>query len=133
MAGIVLIVLAVVVFLGYFWRRPEAEPQEKITSTGVVEQVIGGKGGSVQYVVRFTGERNRSFLGRTVPYTGSVSKYEDGKLAHIRYWFGKKGTPGVEILDEELTKAAEKSPRAFRWCLVLSPVLLALGILLLMI
>lgn len=133
MAGIILIAAAVTVFLASFSHKPEQPPQEKVTSTGVVEQVHGGEGGSAQYTVRFTGARNRSFVAKTGFYCGKTDKYEDGKLVHIRYWFGKKGTPSVEILDDALTKVEGKSSRAFRWCLVLSPVLLVLGILLLVI
>lgn len=131
MIGIILIVAAVAVFLGYFLCKPKTEPQQKVTGTGVVEQVHGADTGSAQYTVRFTGARNRSFLAKTGRYSGKTGKYADGKLVHIRYWFDKKGRPGVEILDEELIKVAEKSKNGSRWCLILSPVLLVLGILLL--
>lgn len=133
MAGIILIAAAVIVFLASFFRRPEQPPQEKVTSTGVVEQAQGTESGAVQYTVRFTGARNRSFLARTGRYTGNTGKYQEGKLVHIRYWFDKKGRPGVEILDEELTAISEKSRNISRWCLVFSLVLLVLGILLLII
>jgi hypothetical protein len=125
-----LIAAAVAVFLVSFFYKPEQPPQEKITSTGVVEQVHGGEGGSAQYTVRFTGARNRSFVAKTGFYRGETHKYEDGKLVHIRYWFDPKGRPGVEILDGELVEMPEKARNA-RWCQLLSLALLALGILLL--
>lgn len=86
---------------------------EKITSTGVVEKLIG-ENGKARYIVRFTGEQNRSFLAKTAWYTGPVEKYPVGKLVHIRYWFDKKGRPGLEIIDPEL-KQTEKKVVAF-WC-----------------
>ena len=90
-----------------FLRKEEA-PEEKVTSTGVVEKLIG-EGGKAEYVVRFTGQQNRSYLAKTVPYTGPVDKYPVGKLVHIRYWFGKKGKAGLEIIDPELTPVQKKT------------------------
>lgn len=81
---------------------------QKITSTGVVEQAVESDGGT-RYVIRFTGEKNRSFLAKTAAYTGDTEKYEEGKLVHIRYWFDKKGNPGVEIMDDTLTPLPAKS------------------------
>ena len=81
---------------------------QTVTSTGVVEQAVQADGGT-RYVIRFTGEKNRSYLAKTVPYTGDTGKYEEGKLVHIRYWFGKKGKPGAEIIDDALTPVPERS------------------------
>ena len=81
---------------------------QKITSTGVVEQAIESDNGT-RYVIRFTGEKNRSFLVKTAPYTGDTKKYEEGKLVHIRYWFDKKGNPGAEIIDPALTPVPDKA------------------------
>lgn len=131
MAGIILIAAAVAVFLVSFFYKPEQPPQEKVTSTGVVEQVHGGEGGSVQYTVRFTGARNRSFVAKTGFYCGKTHKYEDGKLVHIRYWFDGKGRPGVELIDGELTGLPEKARNTARQCQMLSLVLLLLGVFLL--
>lgn len=131
MAGSILIAAAVAVFLISFFYKPEQPPQEKITSTGVVEQVHGGEGGSAQYTVRFTGARNRSFVAKTGFYRGETHKYEDGKLVRIRYWFDSKCRPGVEILDGELTEMPAKTRNAARRCQLLSLALLALGIVLL--
>lgn len=133
MLGFLMIGLAVFSFAGYLILKPETESENKVTGTGVVEQVLGAESGAVQYTVRFTGARNRSFVAKTGRYTGNIGKYEDGKLVHIRYWFDKKGRPAVELLDEELTGVSEKSRNVSLWCLVFSPVLLALGILLLII
>lgn len=131
MAGIILIAAAAVILAGYFFRKPEQPPQEKITSTGVVEQVYGAETGTAQYSIRFTGARNRSFVAKTGGYRGDIGKYMDGKLVHIRYWFDAKGRPGVEILDEALIQSTSPARNTARWCLVVSPVLLVLGILLL--
>lgn len=131
MAGIILIAAAVTVFLASFFHKPEQPPQEKVTSTGVVEQVHGGEGSSVQYTVRFTGARNRSFVAKTGFYCGKTDKYEDGKLVHIRYWFDQKGRPGVELLDRELTELPKKARNTARRWQILSLALLVLGIVLL--
>ena len=131
MAGIILIAAAAAVFLVSFFHKPEQPPQEKVTSTGVVEQVHGGEGGSAQYTIRFTGARNRSFVAKTGFYCGKTDKYEDGKLVHIRYWFDGKGRPGVELLDGELTGLPEKARNTARRWQILSLALLVLGIVLL--
>ncbi len=106
MVGIILIVLSIAVFAVFLSKKPEKIPEEKITSTGVVEQAHNTDG-ATWYVIRFTGERNRSYLAKTPGYIGETEKYEDGKLVHIRYWFGKKA-PGAEILDEALTPVPRK-------------------------
>lgn len=131
MAGSILIAAAVAVFIISFFYKPEQPPQNKVTSTGVVEQVHTGEGGNVQYTVRFTGARNRSFLAKTGSYSGKTHKYEDGKLVHIRYWFDSKGRPGAELLDEELTLLQGESRNAARRWQILSLALLVLGIVLL--
>ena len=104
--GAILMVAAAVAAWAYVICMPEKEPQEKKIGTGVVEQVYT-KDGATRYVIRFTGEKNRSYLAKTPGYNGNTAKYEDGKLVRINYWFGKKA-PGVEILDQELTAAPEK-------------------------
>lgn len=124
--GIVLILLSIAAGARYLVDRQEKIPEEKITGTGVVEQVLT-KDGATSYVIRFTGEKNKSYLAKTPGYTGNTEKYEDGKFVHIRYWFGKK-TPGAEILDEELT-AVSKAGQSKIW-LVASILQLIVGILL---
>ena len=98
---------AICAVIPLFLRKEEA-PEDKITSTGVVEKLIG-EGTKAEYVVRFTGQQNRSYLARTVLYSGPVDKYPVGKLVHIRYWFGKKGQAGLEIIDPELTPIPKKA------------------------
>ena len=123
----ILFALAAVIFAIPFFRQQEKEPEEKVTGTGVVEKVIG-ESGRAQYVVRFTGAQNRSYLGRTPLYTGNTDKYAEGKLVHIRYWFGKKGKPGVEITDEALARVEQKPVRLRLCCWLLGAVLLELGV-----
>lgn len=119
--------LAAVAAWAYVFSMPEKEPEEKVKSTGVVEQVLSSRDGTC-YVIRFTGEKNKSYLAKTVGYTGNTEKYEDGKLVHIHYWFGKKA-PGAEILDEELTAVPQKSKG--KLLLIVSAVLFLAGIVLL--
>lgn len=124
MIGAILMLLAAVAAWAYVFSMPEKEPQEKVKSTGVVEQALTGDG-ITRYVIRFTGEKNRSYLAKTVGYTGNTEKYEEGRLVHINYWFGKKA-PGVEILDEELTAVPQKSKGQL--LLIASAVLFIAGI-----
>lgn len=104
--GIILILLSAGAFAGFLMKRPEEAPQEKQTGTGVIEYVIPGAE-ATGYVIRFTGQRNKSHLAKTPAYIGKTEKYPEGKFVHIRYWFGKK-TVGAEIIDEELTAVARK-------------------------
>lgn len=126
MLGAILMLAAAVAAWVYVFSMEEKEPEEKVKSTGVVEQAIS-TGGATAYVIRFTGEKNKSYLAKTVGYTGATEKYEDGKLVHINYWFGKKA-PGVEILDGELTEVPPKSKGLL--LLIGSAVLFVAGILL---
>ena len=119
--------VAAVTAWAYVFSMPEKEPEEKVKSTGVVEQAIKN-GEATYYVIRFTGEKNRSYLAKTAGYTGNTEKYEDGKLVHINYWFGKKA-PGAEILDEELTAVPPKQGN--RLLMMASGLLMLAGILLL--
>lgn len=125
MLGAILMLVAAVAAWVYVFTMEEKEPEEKIKSTGVVEQAIT-KDGATAYVIRFTGEKNKSYLAKTRGYTGATEKYEDGKLVHIRYWFSKKA-PGAEILDGELIPAPRKSKG--RLLLIVSAVLFVAGIL----
>ena len=120
-------VLAAVAAWVYVFSMEEKAPVEKVKSTGVVEQALSTKEGT-RYVLRFTGEKNKSYLVKTGFYTGSTEKYEEGKLVHINYWFGKKA-PGAEILDEELTAIPPKSKGQL--LLIASAVLFLTGIVLL--
>ena len=129
MVGAILMLVAAAAIWAYIFTMPEKEPEEKIKSTGVVEQAICADG-VTRYVIRFTGEQNKSYLAKTVGYTGNTEKYEDGKLVHIRYWFGKKA-PGVEILDEELTEAPQKEKGKI--LLAISAVLFLVGVILVII
>ncbi len=124
--GISLIAIAVIAALGYLSKKPEKAPQEKVRSTGVVEQALT-KDGATRYVIRFTGQKNKSYLAKTVGYTGDTEKYEDGNLVHINYWFGKKA-PGAEILDEALVPVPQK--REGLPLLIGSILLLAAGVVL---
>lgn len=122
-----MMLVAAVTAWAYVFSMPEKEPEEKVKSTGVVEQAIKN-GEATCYVIRFTGEKNRSYLAKTAGYTGNTEKYEDGKLVHINYWFGKKA-PGAEILDEELTAVPPKQGN--RLLMMASGLLMLAGILLL--
>ncbi len=122
-----MMVLAAVAAWAYVFSVPEKEPEEKVKSTGVVEQALNTNGATC-YVIRFTGEKNKSYLAKTAGYTGNTEKYEEGKLVHINYWFGKK-KPGAEILDEELTAAPRKNKG--QPLLIVSAVLFIAGIVLL--
>lgn len=125
MLSAILMLVAAVAAWVYVFSMEEKAPEEKVKSTGVVEQAINTNG-AVCYVIRFTGEKNKSYLAKTVGYTGNTEKYEDGKLVHINYWFGKKA-PGAEILDEELTAVPTKSKG--RLLLIASALLFIAGIL----
>lgn len=127
MLSAILMLVAAVAAWAYVFSMEQKEPEEKVKSTGVVEQAITGDG-ITRYVVRFTGEKNKSYLAKTAGYTGNTEKYEDGKLVHINYWFGKKA-PGAEILDEELTAVSPKSKGQL--LLIASAVLFLAGVVLL--
>lgn len=122
-----MMLLAAVAAWAYVFSMGEKEPEGKVKSTGVVEQAITAKD-VTSYVIRFTGEKNKSYLAKTVGYKGNTEKYFDGKLVHIHYWFSKKA-PGAEILDDELTAVPQKSKR--KLLLAISGVLYIAGILLL--
>ena len=122
-------VVAIAIDLIYLRTKPEKAPQEKITGTGVVEQALTSDG-VTRYVIRFTGERNRSYLAKTPGYTGETGKYEDGKFVHIRYWFGKKAA-GAEIVDQALTEVPQKNKGNV--LLILSMLLMAAGVVLVII
>lgn len=126
MIGAILMVAAAAAAWAYVLSMEPEEPADKVKSTGVVEQAITSDGVTC-YVIRFTGEKNKSYLAKTVGYTGKTEKYEDGKLVHINYWFGKKA-PGAEILDQELTPAPRKNKG--RALLIVSAVLFVAGIVL---
>ncbi len=129
MIGAILMLVAAAAAWAYILLMPEKEPEEKIQSTGVIEQALQADG-ATRYVIRFTGEKNKSYLAKTASYTGNTEKYEDGKLVHIRYWFGKRA-PGAEILDEELTAVATKKEN--RLLLLASGLLFVAGIILVII
>lgn len=128
--GAILMAAAALAAWGYVAQLPEKIPEEKVTGTGVVEQALSADG-ATRYVIRFTGEKNRSYLAKTAGYTGRTGKYREGKLVHIRYWFGKKGKAGAEILDQELTAVPQKQGN--RLLLIASALLMISGILLLII
>lgn len=127
MVGAILMLLAAVAAWAYVFSMEEKEPEGKVKSTGVVEQAITSDG-VTRYVIRFTGEQNKSYLAKTAGYTGKTEKYEDGKLVHIHYWFSKKAA-GAEILDEELTAVPPKSKGQL--LLLISAVLFIAGVVLL--
>lgn len=127
MIGAILMLLAAVAAWVYVFSMEEKAPLEKVKSTGVVEQALSAKEGT-RYVLRFTGEKNKSYLVKTGFYTGNTEKYEEGKLVHINYWFGKKA-PGAEILDEELIAVPPKSKGQL--LLIASAVLFLAGVVLL--
>lgn len=129
MLSAILMLVAAVAAWAYVFSMEGKAPEEKVKSTGVVEQAIKSDG-VTRYVIRFTGEKNKSYLAKTAGYTGNTEKYEDGKLVHINYWFGKK-VPGAEILDEELTAVHQKSKGQL--LLIASAVLFVTGIVLLIV
>ena len=127
MLSAILMLVAAVAAWVYVFSMEEKAPEEKVKSTGVVEQAIKSDG-VTRYVIRFTGEKNKSYLAKTAGYTGNTEKYEDGKLVHINYWFGKKA-PGAEILDDALTAVPPKSKGQL--LLIASAVLFLAGVVLL--
>lgn len=101
--GIIFFIFSIVFFVLHFiGAKLNKKTPEKVTSVGIIEQVIHTGSGNVRYYVKYQ-HNGIDIVGKSLHYSAKTKRKKVGEIVNIEYYFTPKGKAKVIIKDDSIT------------------------------
>lgn len=130
-SALIMMIIAVLLFLGYFLLRKLAnngKQLERKSALGHIEAVLESNGGSQYYRIVFNDDVHQ-YVGRTSYYSHVPPKrYRKGDTVQILYAITDKGKPLIDIDDSEIVHTEKNADTYLKWLFVAGVVFTILAV-----